>query len=105
MNERKFQRRVEDFTCSHCGANVSGNGYTNHCPVCLYSKHVDIHPGDRANNCGGMMQPVGLEQKGDNWIIIHQCEKCGGQMKCRTSPEDMPGVLVLAKKLAERISR
>ncbi|MFN2146641.1 MAG: RNHCP domain-containing protein, partial [Anaerolineales bacterium] len=36
----KFQRRIEYFICEHCGAEVSGVGFTNHCPVCLWSKHV-----------------------------------------------------------------
>ncbi|MEK7158524.1 MAG: RNHCP domain-containing protein, partial [Patescibacteria group bacterium] len=45
---RTFQRRVEDFTCESCGAQVTGDGYTNHCPQCLVSKHVDVYPGDRA---------------------------------------------------------
>ena len=43
-----FTRKVEDFTCEHCGREVHGNGYTNHCPHCLHSKHVDVNPGDRA---------------------------------------------------------
>jgi hypothetical protein len=102
---RKFQRTVEDFTCAHCRVKVAGNGYTNHCPVCLYSKHVDIHPGDRANSCGGMMQPVGIESKGSEWNILHQCEKCNTQMRCKALSEDMGAVLVLAKKLAERSMR
>ena len=29
---------------------MKGNGYTNHCPKCLWSKHVDINPGDRGAN-------------------------------------------------------
>ena len=102
---RKFQRRHEDFTCANCDAEVMGNGYTNHCPQCLWSKHVDIHPGDRANDCGGMLQPIGLEQKGMEWVILHQCKKCGEKMRCKTVSEDMGAVLKLAKTLAEKRSR
>jgi DNA-directed RNA polymerase subunit RPC12/RpoP len=102
---RKFQRHIENFICAHCGTEVIGNGYTNHCPQCLYSKHVDINPGDRANGCGGMLQPVGLEQKGDSWNILHQCQKCGAKMRCKTVPEDMAAVLKLAKTLAENSIR
>ena len=36
-----FIRKTEDFICENCGAVVVGNGYTNHCPACLYSKHVE----------------------------------------------------------------
>lgn len=102
---KKFQRNIEDFTCDHCGTVVTGNGYTNHCPNCLYSKHVDIHPGDRANNCGGMLVPVGLEQKGDNWNVLHQCKKCGEKRRCKTVVDDMAGILKLAKELADRKTR
>lgn len=72
-----FRRNIEDFTCEHCGAGVKGNGYTNHCPKCLWSKHVDVHPGDRAAECGGMMEPVGVHIQGGEHDIVHQCVKCG----------------------------
>ena len=44
---KKFERNREDFTCNNCELFVQGDGYTDHCPSCLYSKHVDINPGDR----------------------------------------------------------
>lgn len=102
---KKFQRHTEDFTCAHCGAEVVGNGYTNHCPQCLYSKHVDINPGDRAETCHGLLVPVGLEQKGDTWVVNHQCAKCGKTMRCKTLPQDIDGVLKLARKLADQKTR
>ena len=75
---RQFQRKKEDFICEHCGKEVKGNGYTNHCPECLYSKHVDINPGDRAEDCGGLMEPVELEQKDGKYIIDQNlCIMCG----------------------------
>ncbi len=73
---KKFTRTKEDFTCTYCGAKVLGNGYTNHCPKCLWSKHVDINPGDRAAACSGLMEPVGVEQKGQEYRIIHRCQRC-----------------------------
>lgn len=85
---KKFQKTVENFVCEHCGGEVVGNGYTNHCPYCLWSKHVDIHPGDRAEKCGGMMKPIGvLKTKGD-FSIIQQCQKCGFEKKNKLAPED-----------------
>ena len=39
LGARNFQRHVEDFECEHCGAFVEGDGYTNHCPACLWCKH------------------------------------------------------------------
>jgi hypothetical protein len=44
---RRFQRTIEDFECERCRMLVTGSGFTNHCPACLWSKHVDVHPGDR----------------------------------------------------------
>ena len=96
---KKFQRTIEDFTCEHCQARVKGNGYTNHCPRCLWSKHVDVHPGDRASECGGMMKPVGIELKGQDYIILHRCEKCGHEKRNISAPEDdFEDILKLAPK-------
>ena len=72
-----FQRTIENFTCDKCNFFVNGNGYTNHCPECLWSKHVDIFPGDRAGECLGMMEPIGVNIKNKEYIITHKCEKCG----------------------------
>ena len=44
MPSLKFKRKKENFVCENCGAEVKGDGFTNHCPKCLYSKHVDIFP-------------------------------------------------------------
>jgi len=72
-----FKRTTEDFVCEHCNAEVKGDGYTNHCPKCLWSKHVDIHPGDRAEACGGPMKPIALEGASPHYAIVHRCERCG----------------------------
>lgn len=91
---RKFVRRKEDFTCGHCGKLVEGNGYTNHCPYCLWSKHVDIHPGDRANTCNGLMEPVRIESKGGKYIIIHRCTVCGEEKRNEAAKNDHFDVLL-----------
>ena len=83
-----FNRRIEDFICEHCGTEVHGNGYTNHCPNCLWSKHVDVNPGDRAADCGGLMEPVGVELKNGEYILLQKCKKCGHLRKNKVSPED-----------------
>lgn len=83
-----FIRRQEDFICEHCGEKVKGNGYTNHCPYCLYSKHVDINPGDRAAACGGLMTPVSVELRRGEWIILHRCLTCGHTKPNKAAPED-----------------
>ncbi len=83
-----FIRRTEDFICEHCGREVKGNGYTNHCPYCLYSKHVDNNPGDRASDCGGLMKPVAVEIRKGERVIIHKCMKCGHIKPNKCAPED-----------------
>lgn len=85
---RKFKRNIEDFACGHCGEEVVGNGYTNHCPKCLWSKHVDVNPGDREADCGGMMSPISSEQKSGEWRILHKCQKCGYKKINRLSKDD-----------------
>jgi hypothetical protein len=95
---KKFQRKIENFVCGHCGAEVKGNGYTNHCPSCLWSRHVDVNPGDRQNQCGGMMRPVLVEIKSGKYILTQKCEKCGFEKKNKTSPKDnFEAILILAK--------
>jgi len=88
MQEKKFQRRKENFICEECGTFVKGNGYTDHCPVCLWSKHVDINPGDRKNKCGGLMEPIGLEIKNGEYIICYRCIKCGYEHRVKASSND-----------------
>lgn len=83
-----FIRKTEDFICENCGTAVVGNGYTNHCPVCLYSKHVDRSPGDRAAGCGGLMEPVGAALKRGEVILTHRCLRCGHVKANKAAPED-----------------
>lgn len=98
-----FQRRKENFRCGQCGCDVWGNGYTNHCPRCLYSRHVDIHPGDRAAVCGGLMEPVLLEKENGGEKLTHRCLICGHMKKNKTDPEDdFEALLGLARRLADR---
>lgn len=68
----------EEFVCDNCGEKVMPLSYTarDHCNYCLYSKHVDINPGDRGNQCGGLLVPIGIEKFRDTYKIIYKCEKC-----------------------------
>jgi len=88
MESAQFTRRTEDFNCEVCGTLVHGNGYTNHCPNCLASKHVDVNPGDRASDCHGIMEPVGFQIKNGKEYLIHRCEKCGHTRPNKVSPKD-----------------
>jgi len=85
---KRFTKQIENFTCAHCGADVLGNGYTNHCPKCLWSRHVDNNPGDRQSNCLGMMRPISIESRGNEFIITHKCEKCGKTIKQKSAEND-----------------
>ena len=55
---------TETFTCAVCGRTVTSAGagslHRNHCPYCLSSVHLDDQPGDRAAECGGIMEIVGV---------------------------------------------
>ncbi len=79
--KKLFQKTVEDFKCGHCGAEVFGDGYTNHCPKCLWSRHVDINPGDREAVCGGLMEPVSFEKRAGGYVILQRCVLCGFERK------------------------
>jgi ribosomal protein L37AE/L43A len=85
---KKFSRTVEDFHCEQCGQRVRGDGYTNHCPHCLYSKHVDIDPGDRQATCLGLMAPVAVEVRRDQYRLLHRCQRCGFEKWNRTAADD-----------------
>ncbi|MBM4029808.1 MAG: RNHCP domain-containing protein [Planctomycetes bacterium] len=68
------------FVCEHCGRAVrpaTNGSYRNHCPYCLYSKHVDVGLGDRAADCGGLMTPVALRRSRKGFQIVHRCVRCG----------------------------
>ena len=73
---KRFQRKIEDFTCMNCSSEVIGDGYTNHCPACLCSRHVDIFPGDRLEECGGLMPVTSYNQGKKKIILTHTCKTC-----------------------------
>lgn len=75
---KKFKMIDEEFICENCGEEIQKLNYTarDHCPYCLYSKHVDIFPGDRSNTCMGLMKPVGIEKYKNTYKIIYKCSKC-----------------------------
>ena len=75
---KNFTMRDEEFICENCGQLVNPLGYTarDHCPHCLYSKHVDIMPGDRQNTCKGLLKPIGIEKFKDTYKILYKCTSC-----------------------------
>ena len=96
-----MSRKTENtgFACAHCGAHVlplTNGSYRNHCPKCLYSVHVDNIPGDRQNNCLGLMKPEGIRYRGNKgYQIIHRCQVCGTEKANRTAPDDMEALIAM----------
>lgn len=90
----RFRRHREDFDCLHCGTRVHSTGYTNHCPHCLWSRHVDIAPGDRAAQCRGAMEPVAaLHERGET-VVLQRCVRCGHTWRNRAAPGDDRAVIL-----------
>lgn len=89
----------ETFTCRVCGREVvpegAGSDHRNHCPNCLSSIHVDEEPGDRASECEGVMDPIGVWVKNNGeWCLIHRCRRCGKLSSNRIAADDNPALLM-----------
>lgn len=98
---KKFHMVDENFICENCKKPVEKLNYTarDHCPYCLYSKHVDINPGDRANPCQGLLKPIDIEKFKDTYKIIYQCEKCKELHKnILASDDDINVVIAISSK-------
>ena len=87
---KRFNMVDEEFICENCKKNVSKLNYSarDHCPFCLYSKHVDINPGDRMNDCLGLLKPIDIEKYKNTYKIIYKCKKCGKTTKNITAVDD-----------------
>lgn len=57
---------------------------------------MDINPGDRASDCGGMMEPVAVEGASPEYALVHRCVKCGYEKPNALAEEDdMDAVLAI----------
>ena len=91
---RAIEERNNEFKCTNCGVmvslnrEVSGVNNRNHCPYCLWSRHLDLRKaGDRRSTCRGRMEPLGLTvkhtlkryqtEKQGELMLIHRCAACG----------------------------
>lgn len=100
-----FIAREEPFVCEHCGIAVEPllkGTYRDHCPKCLYSKHVDRDgPGDRLSACQGLLEPVGIDQDGKKGFVIqYRCTKCKKSSRNRAAQDD--DILGFSAKIAEQ---
>lgn len=105
----KFNR-ADEFRCRHCRAYVGaipcGGRNRNHCPYCLYSRHVDGKtPGDRASTCGGSMMPVAyfIRPKGEV-VVVHRCQVCGFERHCRVAADDDLDLVLSLPQVAPRLA-
>lgn len=79
------------FICKNCGKDVPPLKYTsrNHCPYCLHSIHIDNIPGDRANTCLGIMEPIDVEPSSKKgYIITFRCKKCKEVKRNKMADDD-----------------
>lgn len=94
-----------DFTCAHCRQYISANPFLsgvnnrNHCPYCLWSRHMDLYEaGDRLAACKAPMRPVGMTLKKTHkkygssaqgeLMLIHLCAECGKVSINRMAADD-----------------
>jgi hypothetical protein len=102
----------DHFRCLHCGAEVhtmplfSGVQNRNHCPFCLWSRHVDYqHPGDRMSACRAVMQPIALTVKQTHnkyasrtvgeLMLVHRCDDCNKLSINRIAADDQAAIIEL----------
>jgi DNA-directed RNA polymerase subunit RPC12/RpoP len=94
-----------DFRCIYCRQHVSsvtilsGVNNRNHCPYCLWSRHLDLHKaGDRLAACKEKMRPIGLtfkrtpkkyaQETCGELMLIHLCIECGQVSINRIAADD-----------------
>jgi hypothetical protein len=106
---RVRRRGPDSFRCRHCRLEVSttapGTRHRNHCPSCLWSRHVDDDvPGDRDADCAGAMEPIAVcVRENGEWALIHRCGGCSTVRVNRIAGEDNPLMLmrIAVKPLAQ----
>ncbi len=115
-------KKVKGFECVHCQQWVSfdkfiGTHFRNHCPFCLWSKHVDEKKsGDRQAFCRGDMKPIGLTFKKEGFdkygkprqgelMVIHQCHDCGQISINRIAADDEPEMVLKIFKDSQHLNQ
>ena len=108
MKPRRTGRNQTDdgFLCKHCNVYVSAAAFLsgvenrNHCPYCLWSRHLDLYmAGDRLSACKSPMKPIGVTVKSTGkkygpahgeLMLIHLCTDCEGLSINRIAADDIP---------------
>ena len=97
MQQKRFTKNDSGFICKNCGADVPPLSYSSrdHCNKCLCSLHVHINPGDRANECGGVLVLVSAMPDAKKGSAINDgCFKCGAAVRCRAASDDDTELLI-----------
>ncbi|MBA3552094.1 MAG: RNHCP domain-containing protein [Actinobacteria bacterium] len=100
QSHRARRHGPSSFRCGQCGLDVSmhapGTAHRNHCPSCLWSRHLDDdNAGDRDADCGSLMEPIAIHVRGNGeWVIVHRCSGCGALGLNRTAGDDNALVLL-----------
>jgi hypothetical protein len=125
MAKKNFKKEAQKkfgFTCDYCGSWVSkgqfiGTRFRNHCPFCLWSKHVDKNKsGDRYSFCRGLMKPIGLTFKKEGFdkygkerqgelMLIHHCQKCGEISINRLAADDDAQMVLKVFKDSQKLEK
>lgn len=117
----KLGEKKGAFKCCHCGQWVPfskfiGTEHRNHCPFCLWSKHMDLEkPGDRKSECQARMKPIGLTFKHEGvdkygkvrqgeLMLIHECTGCGKISINRIAGDDKPEAILKVFKESQELS-
>lgn len=108
---RATRAGAEAFKCGHCrafiGPTVLGGRHRNHCPLCLYSRHVDgRRPGDRAGSCRSLMAPVArFDRPCGEPVLVHRCLGCRAERHNRLAADDNIILLTRLPLVAPRPGR
>jgi hypothetical protein len=101
----------QGFICVQCHQYVScdpssaGVQNRNHCPACLWSRHLDWRSaGDRLSVCRAAMQPIGLtikhtrnkyaSERDGELMVVHQCTMCAAVIINRVAADDSAAALL-----------
>ncbi len=109
------------FECCHCSLEVTptdgmGTMHRNHCNHCLWSKHVDTTPGDRAATCQGCMEPIGVtlkhegtdkygKEKLGDVMLVHRCTQCHAVKLNRIAADDPEDLIVKVFDISNTLSQ
>jgi hypothetical protein len=88
-----------------CDPALAGVQNRNHCPYCLWSRHLDWRiAGDRLAGCRATMQPIGLTikrsrnkyagERDGELMLIHRCTICAKVAINRIAADDSDAAIV-----------